>query len=47
MKIYREMEQGSDASGGGEHGNVLLMAGHVERTVQAALHALDKTQPAF
>ena len=41
------VEQGSDTAAGREHGNVLLMAGQIENTVQASLHTLDKTRPAF
>ena len=45
--LGQQVEQGSDAAAGSEHGNVLLMPGQVEDTVQATLHTLDKGQPAF
>ncbi len=44
----QQVKQGGDGAAGGEHSDsVLRVMGVIEQSIEAALHALDKGQPAF
>jgi hypothetical protein len=45
--LGNQVEQGGDGAAGGEHGDFLRVVGLFENALQAALDALDETQPAF